>query len=53
MSACMAPLLLRPLLAGECDIVNDFDIGGDGSVQLEHGHMKRSSNNCNNPIVKS
>ena len=33
-SACMAPLLLRPLLAGECDIENDFDVGGDGSVQL-------------------
>ncbi|XP_054788683.1 rho GTPase-activating protein REN1-like isoform X2 [Prosopis cineraria] len=33
-AACMAPLLLRPLLAGECDIENDFDVGGDGSVQL-------------------
>ncbi|XP_028802195.1 rho GTPase-activating protein REN1 isoform X2 [Neltuma alba] len=33
-AACMAPLLLRPLLAGECDVENDFDVGGDGSVQL-------------------
>ncbi|KAH1110565.1 hypothetical protein AAZX31_04G089400 [Glycine max] len=33
-AACMAPLLLRPLLAGECEIENDFDVGGDGSVQL-------------------
>ncbi|KAK6116165.1 hypothetical protein DH2020_008434 [Rehmannia glutinosa] len=28
------PLLLRPLLAGDCDLDNDFDVGGDGSVQL-------------------
>ncbi|KAK9270257.1 hypothetical protein L1049_025834 [Liquidambar formosana] len=33
-AACMAPLLLRPLLAGDCDLENDFDVGGDGSVQL-------------------
>lgn len=33
-AACMAPLLLRPLLAGECEIENDFDVGGDGSMQL-------------------
>ncbi|PIN00672.1 hypothetical protein CDL12_26825 [Handroanthus impetiginosus] len=33
-AACMAPLLLRPLLAGECDLDNKFDMGGDGSVQL-------------------
>ncbi|BAT78434.1 hypothetical protein VIGAN_02110900 [Vigna angularis var. angularis] len=33
-AACMAPLLLRPLLAGECEIENDFDVGGDGSLQL-------------------
>lgn len=34
-AACMAPLLLRPLLAGDCDFDNnDFDLGGDGSVQL-------------------
>ncbi|XP_065881338.1 rho GTPase-activating protein REN1-like isoform X11 [Euphorbia lathyris] len=33
-AACMAPLLLRPLLAGECEIENDFDMGGDGSIQL-------------------
>lgn len=34
-AACMAPLLLRPLLAGECELGGDFDIGGgDGSFQL-------------------
>lgn len=33
-AACMAPLLLRPLLAGDCEVDNDFDMGGDGSVQL-------------------
>ncbi|KAA8538167.1 hypothetical protein F0562_027775 [Nyssa sinensis] len=33
-AACMAPLLLRPLLAGDCELENDFDVGGDGSVQL-------------------
>ncbi|KAM5575448.1 rho GTPase-activating protein REN1 [Rosa sericea] len=33
-AACMAPLLLRPLLAGDCEIDNDFSVGGDNSVQL-------------------
>lgn len=33
-AACMAPLLLRPLLHGDCEIENDFDVGGDGSAQL-------------------
>ncbi|XP_028777698.1 rho GTPase-activating protein REN1-like [Neltuma alba] len=33
-AACMAPLLLRALFAGECEIENDFDVGGDGSFQL-------------------
>lgn len=33
-AACMAPLLLRPLLAGECEVENDFNMGGDGSFQL-------------------
>ncbi|KZV43362.1 hypothetical protein F511_19238 [Dorcoceras hygrometricum] len=33
-AACMAPLLLRPLLAGDCELEHDFDVGGDGSVQL-------------------
>ncbi|PIA37073.1 hypothetical protein AQUCO_03100080v1 [Aquilegia coerulea] len=33
-SACMAPLLLRPLLEGDCELENDFNMGGDGSVQL-------------------
>ncbi|KAI8548373.1 hypothetical protein RHMOL_Rhmol07G0268900 [Rhododendron molle] len=33
-AACMAPLLLRPLLAGDCDLEHDFDVGGDGSIQL-------------------
>ncbi|KAK4745663.1 hypothetical protein SAY87_011975 [Trapa incisa] len=33
-AACMAPLLLRPLLAGDCELENDFDVGDDGSMQL-------------------
>ncbi|XWS23968.1 hypothetical protein CRYUN_Cryun28dG0061100 [Craigia yunnanensis] len=33
-AACMAPLLLRPLLSGDCEIENHFDVGGDGSIQL-------------------
>nr|GFB81515.1 pleckstrin homology domain-containing protein [Tanacetum cinerariifolium] len=33
-AACMAPLLLRPLLAGECELEDDFDDNGDNSVQL-------------------
>ncbi|XP_047341373.1 rho GTPase-activating protein REN1 isoform X2 [Impatiens glandulifera] len=33
-AACMAPLLLRPLLAGDCELENDFDVGGDGSMLL-------------------
>ncbi|RAL47061.1 hypothetical protein DM860_017102 [Cuscuta australis] len=33
-AACMAPLLLRPLLSGECELEHNFDMGGDGSIQL-------------------
>ncbi|PIA53778.1 hypothetical protein AQUCO_00900392v1 [Aquilegia coerulea] len=33
-AACMAPLLLRPLLAGECELDEDFDINSDNSAQL-------------------
>ncbi|XP_031386516.1 rho GTPase-activating protein 7 isoform X2 [Punica granatum] len=33
-AACMAPLLLRPLLAGECELDDDFDVNGDNSAQL-------------------
>ena len=33
-AACMAPLLLRPLLAGECEFEDDFDVNGDNSAQL-------------------
>uniref|UniRef100_M4DU45 Rho-GAP domain-containing protein n=1 Tax=Brassica campestris TaxID=3711 RepID=M4DU45_BRACM len=34
-AACMAPLLLRPLLAGECDLEDEFDDSGeDNSAQL-------------------
>ncbi|XP_022898333.1 rho GTPase-activating protein 7-like isoform X2 [Olea europaea var. sylvestris] len=33
-AACMAPLLLRPLVAGECELEDDFDINGDNSAQL-------------------
>ncbi|XP_010536118.1 PREDICTED: rho GTPase-activating protein 6-like isoform X2 [Tarenaya hassleriana] len=34
LAACMAPLLLRPLLAGECDLEDDFGTNGDNSAQL-------------------
>ncbi|CAN4123192.1 unnamed protein product [Withania somnifera] len=33
-AACMAPLILRPLLAGECELEDDFDVNGDNSAQL-------------------
>ncbi|XP_076890317.1 rho GTPase-activating protein REN1-like [Bidens hawaiensis] len=33
-AACMSPLLLRPLLAGEVELDNEFKMGGDGSAQL-------------------
>ncbi|KAJ9560381.1 hypothetical protein OSB04_005541 [Centaurea solstitialis] len=33
-AACMAPLLLRPLLAGECNLETQLSIGDDGSAQL-------------------
>ena len=33
-AACMAPLLLRPLLAGECELEDDYDTNGDSSAQL-------------------
>nr|XP_043632138.1 rho GTPase-activating protein 7-like [Erigeron canadensis] len=33
-AACMAPLLLRPLLAGECELDDDFDDTRDNSAQL-------------------
>ncbi|PWA95270.1 rho GTPase activation protein, PH domain-like protein [Artemisia annua] len=34
-AACMAPLLLRPLLAGECNLDGQYNMGGgDGSAQL-------------------
>ncbi|KAK8580409.1 hypothetical protein V6N12_070685 [Hibiscus sabdariffa] len=33
-AACMAPLLLRPLLSGDCEIESDFDVGCDSSMQL-------------------
>ncbi|KAL8480183.1 hypothetical protein ACS0TY_026426 [Phlomoides rotata] len=33
-AACMAPLLLRPLLAGECELEDDYDTSGDNSAQL-------------------
>ncbi|GAB4844917.1 hypothetical protein Ancab_038309 [Ancistrocladus abbreviatus] len=34
-AACMAPLLLRPLLAGDCEVENHhLDVAGDGSFQL-------------------
>ncbi|KAF3794691.1 Rho GTPase-activating protein 7 [Nymphaea thermarum] len=33
-AACMAPLLLRPLLAGECELEDDLDMSGDCSAQF-------------------
>ena len=33
-AACMEPLLLCPLLAGECEIETGFNVGGDSSAQL-------------------
>ncbi|CAL5071379.1 unnamed protein product [Urochloa decumbens] len=33
-AACMAPLLLRPLLAGECEMEDDFDMNSDSAAQL-------------------
>ncbi|XP_051134515.1 rho GTPase-activating protein 7-like [Andrographis paniculata] len=33
-AACMAPLILRSLLAGECDLEDDYDVNGDDSAQL-------------------
>eukprot|EP00249_Psilotum_nudum_P024376 c29169_g2_i2 orf=419-3184(-) len=33
-AACMSPLLLRPLLAGECGLEDESDISGDNATQL-------------------
>lgn len=33
-AACMAPLLLRPLLAGECELEDESDISGDNAAEL-------------------
>ncbi|XP_076921283.1 rho GTPase-activating protein REN1-like [Bidens hawaiensis] len=33
-AACMSPLLLRPLLAGEVELDNEFKMDGDRSAQL-------------------
>lgn len=33
-AACMAPLLLRPLMAGDYEAGDDFNMGGDSSLQL-------------------
>ncbi|PPD95891.1 hypothetical protein GOBAR_DD07082 [Gossypium barbadense] len=33
-AACMAPLILRPLVSGDCEIENDFNAGDDSSIQL-------------------
>lgn len=33
-AACMAPLLLRPLLAGECELEDEFDMNEDSAAQL-------------------
>lgn len=33
-AACMAPLILRPLVAGNCELENGFDSNVNGSLQL-------------------
>ncbi|KAA3484838.1 rho GTPase-activating protein REN1-like isoform X2 [Gossypium australe] len=33
-AACMAPLILRPLVSGDCEIENNFNAGDDSSIQL-------------------
>jgi hypothetical protein len=33
-AACMAPLLLRPLLAGECELDDNSDVTADSETQL-------------------
>ena len=33
-AACMAPLILRPLVAGNCELENGFDSSVNGSLQL-------------------
>jgi hypothetical protein len=33
-AACMAPLLLRPLLAGECGLEDDSELTVDNATQL-------------------
>ena len=33
-AACMAPLLLKPLMTGECGFEDESDFSGDNSAQL-------------------
>ena len=33
-ATCMSPLLLRPLLAGECEMEDDIDMIDDNSAEL-------------------
>jgi hypothetical protein len=33
-AACMAPLLLRPLLAGECGLEDEAEVSPDNAAQL-------------------
>lgn len=33
-AACMAPLVLRPIVAGSCELGNGFDSSGNGSLQF-------------------
>ena len=33
-AACMSPFLLRPLLAGECELEDEYDISVDNVAQL-------------------
>ena len=39
-TTCMALLLLRPLMVGDCEIENDFDVGGgDGQEGSKYDLM--------------
>ena len=33
-ATCMAPLLLCPLLVGECELDDEFNVNGNNSTQL-------------------
>ncbi|KAK4492342.1 hypothetical protein RD792_003146 [Penstemon davidsonii] len=45
-AACMAPLLLRPLLAGECELEDDYDINGDNDNSAQLLAAANAANNA-------